>query len=199
MPDMPNLTRGFRRIAWLLTATVLPFVAVMAYTRSEHQVGYRATLLTSDFPSLDRALERNSIFIENLGIAYFPATLTPDQVDAQMHVLFSKQNHPEVFRPSKGLESPAQFATRVTAKFPDKYQGQNPIEVTKRVLAEYPVYRPTVDFKEFEISPVFAKRPLWTLGITIAVTVAFAAFLQALISGVAWVIRGFRASAPPAA
>jgi hypothetical protein len=195
---MANLTRGFRRIVWLLTAVTAPVVAVMAYSISEHQVGYHAVLLTSDFPSLNRSLERNSVIIENVGIAYFPPSLRPDQVDAQMHVLFSKQSHPEVFRVSKGLESPAQFASRVTAKFPDKYQGQNPIEVTKRVLVEYPVYRPTVDFKEFEISPLLAKRPLWAFGVTLGTTIALAAFLQALVSAVAWVSRGFHASPPPA-
>lgn len=190
---MVNWKRGFRRLGWVATALAAPIVAILAYDASQHRVGYRPRLLTSDFPTPGDT-QRRVVRVDNLGIFYFPRYLSEPEVEEQMRSAFPKAAALQLPK-SGGRQSIHDFAATIRAKYPRAYDDLDPVDLTWRVLAKYPEYRSTVDFREYEVEPIDEKRPLWAAAVTFGVVGALALLIQAAISIVAWVARGFSGSA----
>jgi len=192
---MANLQRGFRRIAWVVVVLATPVVGVFAYALSETLSGYEPTLIIERFPDTEgQSISKRPVYIEDVGIFYLPSELSEADIDKQMPILVPKATTLQLSDSGKKRASLREFAKSVKADHPE-YSDLDDITLTKRVLTKHPEYRDTVDFREFEIVPVFVKSLLWATGMTALVVLVLATILHGSISVVSWIARGFKSSA----
>lgn len=191
---MANLQRGFRRIAWVLVAIGVPVVGAFTYEVSETLSGYEATLITERFPDPNETSPlKRAVHVADVGIFYLPSYLSKAEIDKQMPILVRKAAALRL--PDTGKRrSIGDFAKSVHSKYPE-YADMDDITLTKRVLTKFPVYRDTVNFREYEVVPVYAKRPFWATAVTVLIVGLIAALLHCSISVLGWIARGFKSGA----
>ncbi len=181
--------RGFRRLAWVVIALSVPLVAVVAYNASEHRVGFKPRLLTNDIPRIDDASERIAS-VKDLGVFYFPRYLSDEDVSEQLNAVDAEAAALQLPDADRRLSVEA-FAKSIRAKYPGAYEDMEPTELTRRVLAKYAEYREQVNLRLFRVDSTYAKRPLWSTGVTAAFTLCLIILLQGGISVSAWILKGF--------
>jgi len=188
-----NVERGSRRAAWVLIILSIPVIGYLTFARSGKLDGYQLRRLTSGFPNPDETSNQIEIEIKGLGFAYFPSSIPPDDVAQERRILSSPQSSAQ-YVPDKSLRSVSDFATALRSKYPEDHPTDDDLELVRRALFKYPVYRLQVDFREFNVEPVVRKRPYWAAVMTLVLTLALAAFLQGSVSALKWIAKGFRST-----
>ncbi len=182
----------------MLAALLTPFAAWIAWVSSSHRSGYEVAQLASA-PAIESTT--TEIVIDNLGAVYFPASFTPEQIQAEIKRRFTAATNPAAFAKEPGKYSIAAFASAIRTKQRsgdsrlDEYVSLEDTLLAETVLRKYPEYESQVSFRRYQVVPHFEKRPGWTLAVTAAFAAALLIVLHGVISLVAWVIGGFRAPA----
>lgn len=189
-----DVLRGFRRLGWVVIALTIPITAYVSYDSSSHMVGYEPRLLDTVYPELDSTSQR-PVQVQGMGVVWVPLTLNDNDIDKYVKRYFTRATNPEAFVVPKGRYSIAEFATAVRKKYPTEYVGKDDVFTTKAVVTKYPVYRKDVAFREYELVPLYEKRPGHAALITAGVIALIALLVQGGLSVIAWVVRGFRSAA----
>jgi len=195
---MVNVKRGFRRLAWVITALALPAVAWLAYESSSHRVGYDARLLSRD-DTVDHIWQK-PVHIENLGILYFPVSSSDSEIVAEVRRRFTLRTNPAAFKKEAGKYAISEFAAEVRSKQRagdsrlDEFVNLPDVELTEKILAKYPEYQSWVTFHRFKMEPRSQRRPMWAAAVSLVSIAVLALLLQGGISIVGWIVAGFRAT-----
>jgi hypothetical protein len=188
-----NFQRGFRRLAWVLTALCSPFVFLLIYDRSNHVATWIPYRLDSPATARGEAIAGKAVEVQNLGLVHFPDAFPVSDVSDYLQQHFTRKSNPSSFIVPPGKLSISEFAKQVRAKHPE-YTEPNDVKLTVHILQKYPEYRDWVAYSEYILVPHHEKRALWAVEVSTVVLVAMAAALQGAISVAAWVLRGFSAA-----